>query len=310
MLVSKLSSLEYDYVVEDGHAYEKFTNKVTGYSSVWNAETGYSAKYLLEGHTGKVLVAGDPSKEKPNLFALHMMARLIPPASVAWTPLDKNEKNDLVPWTHTTGPSARRYTSPALRYAVDLDAARRTEGLAALRSFSNDEHQRPLSHVQPFDVREDLSINKDTANSWTTDQKTTAGFNAWDPAHCCLANEFASAIVGQDEGLEAFIMQWRILAKGFPSKTSFWYNQQRATAWSLICDWEASWLGLSDDFCRATGLMVGPKESLKARLRKICSELPYDPLVSGPADDRVMEVIGQFSCDGVDYGVQCHNEYI
>lgn len=305
------SDLEYETTVINGWTYERFHNPTTGYESLWNVHTATDPDGL-EGHTGVIVTAGDPTHEVVNQAALDQFKKFIPAETVKWRALNNDELDDLYPSTHTTGPGNRRYIAPALRYALSTTQGKRDTGVTALRTFCRSQHKRPLGHGPTFNCKEDLSINKGTPDAWDCDKKTTAGYNAFDPAHACMAIEFAAAMLGMDEGLEAYFMKYRILANGYPgTTTAFWYNQPRAAGWSFVADWQASWLGFTNEVVSDFFKGKTPKSQLKDRIDKYCGgSVAYDPVVSGPADPRTMTVASKhFTFNGVDYFTQCHGEY-
>ena len=315
MRLSLFSALEHRLEQANGATYEVFENPRTGYRSRWRA-TAAGTDDDLAPHVGVLEDPGDQSLVAPNSLLLGFLLRFVPDESFRFTPLSADELVDRYPWSHTTGPSNRRWIAPALRFALSADPTRQTKGLAALVGFCESQRNRPLAHAPPFRVGTDNFVNAGTPEKWHADDRVPdpkTGWNMGDVAHDDLSIFAAAAALGLDVGYEMLFMRARWLQRGHQGG-DHWWNQQRAEAWTLLRDlWmELAGFAGADVVIRVTYFGgKRPKEILRGHLQQYL-ERPFDQPVAGNPDSRVMAVLrgGRYvGPSGVDYGVQIHGEY-
>lgn len=303
----KISSLNPDLKFRVVNTLEEFREDNSGFLTIWN---GSSKKINnITEHTAFLASLGDYVPVKTNSGMI--FENQFFPKNTPYPALKNGWKNDTTKVSHTTGGGRRFYVFPPLRNYYQKDDQ---NAYNALLTWNLDQLNRPMSHYSWNWVWDSYSgvLNKGTPDEWNYDKSASNGWNGWDPAHLETSPQFSLAVTGHPLGLMNLWLLWRFVVSCVKPGKTFWMNQPRSTAWTLIMAVRAHYAGFGDGDASALSYCQGytPAAALNAWVKQLLEadvNGGYSYGGGNAKDNRVMPVLPPADWNG--YGKQVKAEY-
>lgn len=283
---------------------EEFKDNL-GFYVAWNG-TNHVVNSTAE-HTGLLISLGTyvPIKNTP---ALDFESQFFP-KNTPFPTIKPSWQNDTTKISHTTGGGRRFYVFPPLRNWLFNDDQK---AIDAIITWNLDQLNRPLSHESwkwTWDAYSGI-LNKGAPDEWTPDKQASNGWNGWDIAHLETSPMFSLAATGHPLGLMNLWMLWRFVVSYIKPGKTFWLNQPRAIAWTLIMAVRAHFAGFGDGDAQALAYCQGlkPQDALNAWVDQLLkADVNGGYSFAGGNTGRTMPILPVKDWNG--YGKQIKGEY-